>query len=190
MSLPLSLPLSLSPSLPHARGFTLAEVLVALFVVALGMAGAASLQTLALRSSSEAARLQEATRLAQSLAGRMRANPAALGLDDGANPYLDLDYDAAGGAPAAAPSCYAGAACSAAELARFDLYEVADAVAGGFPGGRILVCRDGASASAAPAWACDHDGAAPLIVKLGWRGPGEAAAAAPKLLLPLPGAPS
>lgn len=184
MSLPLSLPL---PS-PHARGFTLAEVLVALFVVALGMAGAASLQTLALRSNREAAHLLDATRLAQSLAERMRANPAALGLDDGANPYLELDYDAAGGAPAAAPSCYAGAACSAAELARFDLYEVADAVAGGFPGGRILVCRDGAAASAA--WTCDHDAAAPLIVKLGWRGPGETSAAAPKLLLPLPGAPS
>lgn len=188
MSLPLSLPLSS----PHERGFTLAEVLVALFVVALGMAGAASLQTSALRSSREAARLQEATRLAQSLAERMRANPAALALDDGANPYLDLDYDAAGGASTAAPSCYAGTACGAAELARFDVYEVADAVAGGFPGGRILVCRDGASASPSPsaAWACDHDPTAPLIVKLGWRGPGEAAAGAPKLLLPLPGAPS
>lgn len=175
-------------SLLYERGFTLAEVLVALFVAALGMAGAASLQTLALRSGREAAHLLEATRLAQSLAERMRANPAVLALDDGANPYLEFDYDAAGGAPAAVASCYADAACSAAELARFDLYEVAQAVADGFPGGRILVCRD--SASAAPAWTCDHDAAAPPVVKLGWRGPGEAAAAVPKLLLPLPGASS
>lgn len=186
--LPASLPASLSLSWPRERGFTLAEVLVALFVVALGMAGAASLQTLALRSGREAARLSDAARLAQSLAGRMRANPAALQLDDGINPYLDLDYDAAAGAPAAGAACYAGAACSPAELARFDVAEVADAVASDFPGGRILVCRDGAAA--APAWTCDHAAAAPLMVKLGWRGAGEAATPAPKLVLVLPGAPS
>ncbi|MFS2018120.1 prepilin-type N-terminal cleavage/methylation domain-containing protein, partial [Massilia sp. CT11-108] len=34
-------------------GFTLVEVLVALFVVALGIAGAAALQTLAVRSARE-----------------------------------------------------------------------------------------------------------------------------------------
>ena len=169
-------------------GFTLAEVLVALFVVALGIAGAVSLQTLALRSRGEAARLADATRLAHSLAERMRANPAALALDDADNPYLELDYDAAAGAPAAAAPCYADAGCGAGALARFDLYEVAQAVAAGFPGGRILVCRDGAADAAA--WTCDHAAAAPLVVKLGWRAPDDAGAPSPKLIVPLPGAPS
>jgi type IV pilus assembly protein PilV len=175
-------------ALSRDGGFTLAEVLVALFVVALGIAGATSLQTLALRSRGEAARLSDATGLAHALAERMRANPAALALGDGANPYLELDYDAAAGPPAAAPLCYADAACDAAALARFDLYEVAAAVASGFQGGRILVCRDGAAGTAG--WTCDHAAAAPLVVKLGWRNPGEDEASAPRLILPLPGAAS
>jgi type IV pilus assembly protein PilV len=166
-------------------GFTLAEVLVALFVVALGLAGAASLQTLALRSAAEAARLSDGTRLAHSLAARMHANPAALALPDAANPYLELDYDAASGAPAAASPCYADATCNADELARFDTYEIADTVATQFPHGRIRVCRDGADA---PGWACDAASDAPLVVKLGWRTPGDAGSVLPKLMLPLAGA--
>lgn len=176
---------SLRPLIRRSAGFTLAEVLVALFVVALGLAGAASLQMLALRSAAEAARLSDGTRLARSLAARMHANPAALALADAANPYLDLDYDAAAGAPTAADACYADAACSPDELARFDAYEVADTVAHGFPHGRIRVCRDGADT---PAWACDGATDAPLVVKLGWRTPGESGAALPKLMVPLPGA--
>jgi type IV pilus assembly protein PilV len=175
--------------LPPARGFALAEVLVALFVAALGITGAAALQTLALRAGSEAVHLAEATRLAQSLAERMRANPAVLALDDGANPYLELDYAAGGASPAAAASCYGGADCTPDALVRLDLAEVSDALAAGLPGGRILVCRDGAVPSAAgavPAWTCTHEATAPLVVKLGWRGPGETGAAAPKLILPLP----
>lgn len=176
---------SLRPLTRVSSGFTLAEVLVALFVVALGLAGAASLQTLALRSAAEAARLSDGTRLAHSLAARMHANPTMLALPDDANPYLDLDYDAAVGAPTAADPCYADAACNPDELARFDTYEVADTVAHDFPHGRIRVCRDGADT---PAWACDGAAAAPLVVKLGWRAPGDAGAALPKLMVPLAGA--
>lgn len=173
---------------PYSRstaGFTLAEVLVALFVVALGLAGAASLQTLALRSAAEAARLSDGTRLAHSLAARMHANPAALALADDANPYLELDYDAVSGAPPAATTCYADATCNADDLARFDTYEIADTVAQQFPHGRVKVCRDGADT---PGWTCDGAADAPLVVKLGWRTPGDAGDALPKLMLPLAGA--
>ena len=171
-------------------GFTLVEVLVALFVVALGIAGAAALQTLAVRSGRDAAHLSDGTRLARSLAERMRANPHALALPDADNPYLQLDYDAAGGAPAAAALCYADTACDADDLARFDLFEVSDALAAGFPGGRIRVCRDAGPLDAAglPDWSCDGEAGAPLVVKLGWRAQGDMATGAPKLMLPLAGA--
>jgi type IV pilus assembly protein PilV len=171
-------------SLRPRAGFTLVEVLVALFVVAVGLAGAAALQALAVRSSRDAAHLADGSRLARSLAERMRANPHALALADADNPYLQLDYDAAGGAPTASALCYADAACDADDLARFDVYEVSEAVAAGLPGGRIRVCRD----AGPPGWSCAAEDGAPLVVKVGWRAPGDTATGAPKVLLPLAGA--
>jgi len=94
-------------SLRVRAGFTLVEVLVAMFVVALGIAGAAALQALAVRSTRDAAHLSDGSRLARSLAERMRANPHALALPDKDNPYLQLDYDAGSGAPTASSVCYA-----------------------------------------------------------------------------------
>lgn len=172
----------------HA-GFTLVEVLVALFVVALGIAGAAGLQTLAVRAARDATYLADGTRLASSLGERMRANPAVLARPDAANPYLQLDYDAGSGAPAAAASCYADAACDPDELARFDLFDVSTALAASFPGGRIRVCRDAAlpDATGLSSWACDGQAGAPVVVKIGWRAQGDAATGAPKVMLPLAG---
>jgi len=169
-------------------GFTLVEVLVALFVVALGIAGAAALQTLAVRAARDAAHLSDGTRLVRSLAERMRANPRALTRPG--NPYLDLDYDAGSGAPTAPALCYADTACDVDELARFDVFEVSEAVAANFPGGRIRVCRDtgGPDAAGALPWTCDAEDGAPIVVKLGWRAQGDTATGAPKLMLPLAGA--
>lgn len=180
---------SLSGAPLRARaGFTLVEVLVALFVVALGIAGAAALQTLAVRAARDAARLSDGTRLARSLAERMRANPRALALPD--NPYLHLDYDAGGGTPTAPALCYADTNCDADDLARFDVFEVQDAVAAGFPDGRIRVCRDAGApdASGALPWTCDAQDGAPIVVKLGWRAQGERETGAPKVMMPLAGA--
>ena len=165
-------------------GFWLVEVLVALLVVALGIAGAAGLQARALRAGRDAARLSAGTQLASSLAERMRANPAAMASSDAGNPYLQLDYDAAAGAPAQAAPCHAGADCTPAQLAAFDLFETEQAVAEGLPGGRIRVCRDATPpdpASGLEPWACDGQAGAPLAIKLGWRGAGEPDA--PRLLL-------
>jgi len=174
------------PALPQMRacaGFTLAEVLVALFVVALGILGAAGLQATALRAGRTAARTADGVHLAAALAERMRANPAAMALADSANPYLDFDFDAGADAPPPAAACYGDNACSAAALARFDLMEVAGEVAARFPGGRILVCRD---ASGAAAWTCGAEPGAPVVIKLGWREPDETSAL-PRVQLPAGG---
>jgi type IV pilus assembly protein PilV len=156
-------------------GFTLLEVLVALFVVALGVAGAAGVQAMAVRAAGEAARLSDGTQLAASLAQRMRANPVAMALPDAANPYLQFDLEA-GAAPEPVSACFGAASCSPAELARFDVYETGAALARRFPGGRMRVCRDGDDPDAAGllAWPCTGGPDAPVTIKLGWRGrPGE-----------------
>jgi type IV pilus assembly protein PilV len=154
----------------RCAGFTLPEVLVALFVVALGVAGAAAVQAVAVHAAGEAARLSDGTRLAASLAERMRANPAAMALPDAANPYLQ--FDAKPGAAAAAPvSCYAGADCSPVQMADFDLADTAEALATHFPGGRMRVCRDARAPepSGLLSWNCSGEPGAPVTIKLGWR---------------------
>jgi type IV pilus assembly protein PilV len=152
-------------------GFTLPEVLVALFVVALGVAGAAGVQAMAVRAAGEAARLSDGLQLAASLAQRMRANPVAMALPDAANPYLQFDLEA-GAAPEPASSCFGTANCGPEELARFDLSETGAALANRFPGGRMRVCRDDQDPDSTGllAWSCTGGLDAPVTIKLGWRG--------------------
>jgi len=167
-------------------GFTLAEVLVALFVVALGIAGAAGVQAMALRSGRAAARMADGVQLAAALAERMRANPAALA--DADNPYLDLDYATDAGPPPSGPACYGASACDTGELARFDLAEAARELAVRFAGARILACRDASApgASGEPSWSCSGEAGAPLVIKLGWREADETAAL-PRVVLAVAG---
>jgi type IV pilus assembly protein PilV len=172
-----------------ASGFTLAEVLGALLVVAVGLAGAAALQAAALRGGREAARMADGVQLAAALAERMRANPVAMARLDAANPYLQFDYDTAADAPPDADACYGDAACDADQLARFDLMESGEELAARFPGGRIVACRDVPApdpASGQLAWTCGGQGDGPVAIKLGWRDrAGEAVT--PKVLLTLGG---
>jgi type IV pilus assembly protein PilV len=163
------------------KGFTLIEVLVAMFVLALGVVGAAGTQVTAARLRQQAALESDAVQLAASLGARMRVNAAQMALADAANPYLQFEYDALDGDPAVPPvQCFGAAACDSAQMAAFDLYEAARIVQGAFPGGRIAVCRDGSGWNAALQafeWTCGGSAGAPVVVKLGWRAPGSSAAA-------------
>lgn len=164
----------------QARGFTLIEVLVALFVLAVGVLGASAAQLAAQRTRQQAALGSEAALLAASLAARMQANARVSGLPEGANPYLALDYDAAAdGPPAGAAACFGAGACDPLALAAFDLHETRRALHRGFPGGRIALCRDGAPWNAAHGryrWECSGEAGAPLAIKIGWHGTGDAPA--------------
>ncbi len=182
----------------RGAGFTLIEVMVALLVLALAVLGIAGSQLASWRVRHDAALLSHGVQLASSLAERMRANSAQMQGDDAGNLYLQLQYEGSGGAPAApAQLCYADASCSAAQLARFDLYEVKAALHQRFPAGRVAVCRDNAlwdAARAALRWECAGAASAPLVVKLGWgarQAPQNAsmpdAAAAPLLALVVAG---
>lgn len=158
---------SFAPS--RSGGLTLVEVLVALFVLAVGVAGAAATQAGSSRLRQQAALESEAVALAAALGARMRVNHAQMALPDAANPYLQVDYDAAAGAPADPPAhCFGAQACDSAQLARFDIHETERAVYEGFPGGRIAVCRD-LPAGGAAGWDCAGGLGAPVVVKIGWR---------------------
>jgi type IV pilus assembly protein PilV len=157
---------------PRQTGFTLAETLVALFVLALGMLGAAASQNTAARLRQQAALHSEALQLAASFGVRMQVNPAQAQLPDAANPYLNFAYDGADGDPPAPPVDCHGVDCDPARLAAFDLYQTARQVQAAFPGGRILVCRDARAwnvARQALEWPCSAAPGAPVVLKLGWR---------------------
>jgi type IV pilus assembly protein PilV len=153
-------------------GYTLLEILIAVVVLALGIMGGVALQLAALRSRHQAVLLSQATQLATAMAERMRANAGHMRAADGDNLYLTLNYDALNEPlpPAPAALCY-GAACGGAQLALSDLYETKLLVRQNLPAGRVVICRDGGLWSGGKLrWACGGGGAAPLVVKVGWRG--------------------
>lgn len=156
-----------------SRGFSLVEVLVAVLLLAIGVVGAGAAQLTALKARHSTGLLSSSVQLAGSLADRMRANAAQMQAGDAANPYLRLRYDANDGAPAApGVACFAGASCSSAQMAAFDLYEVTQALYEQYPGARIVVCRDDVvwdERSRALAWECAGGPGAPIVIKLGWR---------------------
>ena len=102
----------------RAAGFTLVEVMVTVFVVAIGLLAAAGLQALSKKAAFDAIQRTTATVLAQDMLERIRAN---------SNPLQIADYASKGrqltAAPITAAACGAadGAACSPAELVDYDL---------------------------------------------------------------------
>ena len=150
----------------HAAGFTLTEVLIAVLVLAIGLIGGTAMQLHAMRTRHESALLSAATQMASTMADRLRANRAQTGT------YLALDYDAhAEPVPAAPPNACTATACDAAALARLDLYELKREVRATLPAGRARICRDSRMwAGGRLRWECTGDAAAPVVIKVGWRG--------------------
>ena len=157
-------------------GFSIIEVLISIFVLALGVIGAAGMQLTALRTSQQSAFQTAALELAAEMADRMRANDSQMRRAD--NHYLNVDFRSGENTDPVPPStmCYsAGTDCSAEELAKFDIYEWERRIKAVLPGGRALICRDASpwdSGAGALTWACTgaSSGSASLVVKLGWQG--------------------
>ncbi|MDT8403751.1 type IV pilus modification protein PilV [Sulfuriflexus sp.] len=102
------------PSKPYSRGFTLVEVLVAVFVLAIGLLGLAGLQAKSLQFNYSAYQRSQATILAYDIIDRMRAN---LGEAQAGN--YDIT-DTAG--PPSSTNCQTNSAtCGASTMASFDL---------------------------------------------------------------------
>ena len=127
-------PVATRPALPKARGvrgprgprasaggFSLVEVLVAMFVVAMGILALAGLLQAATRYAKMSELRSTATLLANDIADRIRANPAGGALGD-------TGYDRTGDTfPGAAPpphaACTSEAPCGPSDLAQADLAE-------------------------------------------------------------------
>lgn len=111
-----------------ASGFTMIEVLIALIVLSLGLLGLASLQVATTKFNHSAYLRSQATRLAYSMADRMRANRQAA-LETGA--YSGVDY-------VANPACGAVAGVTVAER---DISAWRNALACSLPAGngRIVI---------------------------------------------------
>src|ERR1700693_5841112 len=127
------------------NGFSLVEVLISVFVLTVGVIGAAGMQLTALRTAQQSAFQTRALHLATEMADQIRANAAQMRLEDGANPYLRVDYQSSSATTRRQPelSCYgADAHCDAEQLARFDIDGWLKRIDAELPSGRVRICRD------------------------------------------------
>ena len=157
-----------------SNGFSLIEVLIAIFVLALGVIGAAGLQLAAIRTSQQSGAQTVAVQIANELADKMRTNSAQMKLPDSVNLFTLINYNSlVDPNPTAPVMCYgAAASCSASDLAAADIYEMLVRVKRDLPGGRIKLCRDSApysSANASLTWTCTNDPNAGVTIKIGWK---------------------
>ena len=113
------------------RGFSLMEVLIALFIISIGLLGVAGLQSTLIKDGFDTAQRSQMIWLGQELVARMRANEdgqvsgylnaAADGnlCDSGPVKYCSDYFDAGTGA-----KVNAAGDCSADEVAEFDIWEL------------------------------------------------------------------
>lgn len=126
------------------RGFTLLEVLVALFVLAVGMLALAALQGRSLRDSTTAQLRGSALLLAYDISERMRANPTGVT----ANAYARSSTDAISAPSAPSPRCtitsasFASSTCTPAQMAAEDLYQWLKSLRGALPDPRATIMLD------------------------------------------------
>ena len=98
--------------LSRQRGISLIEVMMAVLIFSIGLIGLASLMVMATRSNHAAYLRTQAVFLANSMAARMGANPAAVWTGD----YNSSSYPVA----AATVGCASGSACDTVALATHD----------------------------------------------------------------------
>lgn len=152
-------------------GFSLVEVLVSLCILSLGVIGAASMQLTALRTTQHSGFHNIALQLATDVADQVR-------ISETSNPLLTLDFKSSEQAAIPAALCYGAATgCDGASMAEFASYEIQRRLKNLLPQGRIKVCRDATpwdDKAQTYHWDCGSAGSdAPIVVKIGWRNPGE-----------------
>lgn len=133
-------------------GFTLIEVLVALFVLAVGMLALAALQGRSLRDSTSAQLRGTALMLAYDISDRMRANPTGVTT----NAYARSSTSAITAQSAPDPRCtttantFATSPCTPAQMATEDMYQWLSALGdgrNGLPDPRATIIKDTTTAN-------------------------------------------
>lgn len=98
----------------HGAGFSLVEVLVALFVLSIGLLGLAALQTTGIKFNQQSYQRTQATLQAYDIIDRMRANRA------GGTINANFDNVALSSKPGSA-NCASTTDCTADEMAEYDI---------------------------------------------------------------------
>jgi type IV pilus assembly protein PilV len=152
------------------KGFSLFEVLIALFILGIGVVGATSLQLAALRTTKHTSAQTSAVQMAVEIGERLRLSlNSATPMSDGDLSAL-VDYKSVEGEPVPAAGCY-GRSCSVTEMASRDVYELKKRLYQEIPGGRVRICRDDTpwnTGTKTLDWNCSGGANAALVVKIGW----------------------
>lgn len=115
------------------NGSTMVEMLVALFILAVGLLGALALQMGSVRSNQSAVFASEAQILAVNMVDRIMAyNNVLITTDDGDYDGIDTDT------PGADPACIA-VGCTTAQQRSYDVFTWANELTSRLPGGRGTV---------------------------------------------------
>lgn len=145
----------------NSSGFTLLEVMIALLVLSMGLAGIASLLTTGMRSTSTANLRSIAITHSQSGAEMMRANLEA---------YQDAWYvgDNTTGEPSGQSTCGGTNGCSGEEQANNDYVAWRAKITETMPDGRGYICVDSSPDDGQPGGlGCDNIGN--TVIKIFWR---------------------
>ncbi len=160
------------------HGFSLIEVLISVFVLAVGVIGALGMHMHALRTAQQSAYQTRALHLGADMADAMRANVEQMRLADSINPYLQVNYQSSSASiHSNFSACYdSNGDCDTQELARFDIDQLLQHIDTDFPGGRVRICRDALPWNATAQrfeWDCAIASSAlmiaPLVIKIGWQ---------------------
>jgi type IV pilus assembly protein PilV len=138
------------------EGLTLVEIMVALVVLSIGLAGMAGLTLFNVTGTASAQTYSQAIvsadQMADSIRGNMEAYESAEFTSDPATSSLD---------------CTSGTTCTAVQLAEYDVTEWKAWVAAALPAGQAFVCTDSSPDDGQPgSLACDGSGN--NVIKLFW----------------------
>jgi type IV pilus assembly protein PilV len=159
------------------KGFTLAEVLASVFLLALGIIGAAGMQVQALRTAQQSAFRTAALSLASEMADMMRMTLSSPDAQTLLKPYLQIDFRSAEQAARPTASCYF-LSCTAEQLVEFNIEQWKEHIGNSLPDGRAKIClgaQSGASGAEQNNWDCplplSHAGKenGSILIKVGWR---------------------
>ncbi len=118
----------------HQKGFNLIENMVTLFVLTIGLLGAAGMQAIAINAHRDGTMISEATILAQNMAERVRANLS--GLKDGF-----YNQGASSNTGNYTSGCFTTAGCTSSQMAHTDLFQWQQELAAVLPDGQGVICR-------------------------------------------------
>ncbi len=145
---------SINTKTTRQSGFSLLEVLIAVVIMTIGLAGLAGMQALGLKNNHGAYHRSQATVLAYDMADRMRAN--ANSLDNYLTSYMTL---AAATTAGEQEGCKTTGGCTVTQLAQNDLRDWNAALTAALPSATGTITVAGDIYTISVSWDDNRDGA-------------------------------